>query len=326
MNNICYKCPYCDITKNSRGKQFINWNEVRSHTSMCSYNINHNFTFCSYYGPLDINYLNTFESITHIKWEYPDLTLSNKALCDLRSKSKVPFNVRPLVWNKEHCKLAFERFLNKEGRPPERRDFVNSKDIYPPFTIIYKLYGTWIFFLEDCGCYENSRIQWDEKNIITKIQEFFKEYGRIPKCKEFINPKYPSYGTVANRFGSWNAAIVASGYTPYIPNDLYGSPTVAKDGVLYKSKAEAYFVDNFLFKKYQYVYETPYGNGWLFDFYLPELDLYIELDGNIPTTAYTEKLINKQQFCTTNHIKLLVIKINEIRKSKFDLSECIRQI
>lgn len=320
--NIKYQCPYCGTEQTHSKKKFTSWRMVRSHAGPCKLNLTHNFTFCDYYGALDLNYLNTFESVTHLKWEYPNLTFNNKVIADLRSKSKVPFNVRPIKWCKNTCRIAFDRFVNKNDRSPERRDFDNSKDEYPPNAIIRSLYGSWVKYLEECGCIENSRIQWSKETIMNKIQEFYSLYNRIPKCKEFINPLYPSYGTVINRFGSWNQAIIESGYIPNTPSDIYGIPTVAKDGVLYRSKAEAYFVDNFLYKKYTYQYELPYGNGWLFDFYIKELDLYIELDGNIKKQDYIDKMMNKIEFCKSNNIKLRVIKIHEIRKSKFKLSEC----
>lgn len=83
--------------------------------------------------------------------------------------------------------------------------------------------------------------------------------------------------------------------------------------------AEAYFVDNFLYKKYSYEYYTPYGNGWFYDFYIKELDLYIELDGGF-TGEYRKKIEQKVEYNKIMNRKLLVVSITTIYKPGLTLS------
>ena len=97
-----------------------------------------------------------------------------------------------------------------------------------------------------------------KENIIKCIQNFYKENNRIPQSRDFyLNSKYPSYRTIERIFTSWNNAIEAAGFEPNY-NDGYGKRTKAKDGVLYRSQAEVYFVDTFLYEKYIYEYERKY--------------------------------------------------------------------
>ena len=60
--------------------------------------------------------------------------------------------------------------------------------------------------------------------------------------------------------------------------EYYGNTTRGKDGRNYKSEFEADFCNKFLYQKYSYEYEKPYNDGSKrkSDFYLNDLDLYIE--------------------------------------------------
>ena len=60
---------------------------------------------------------------------------------------------------------------------------------------------------------------------------------------------------------------------------LIGTRTIGKDEISYRSKFEAMFANKFLFGKFNYAYEKPYDDGTksMCDFYIYDLDLYIEL-------------------------------------------------
>ena len=65
---IDYKCPYCgqdSYSKSSKKKgKFDNWISVRSHTIKCLKN-NKTYTFCSYYGPISLDVINSYPSVNH---------------------------------------------------------------------------------------------------------------------------------------------------------------------------------------------------------------------------------------------------------------------
>ncbi len=150
----------------------------------------------------------------------------------------------------------------------------------------------------------SARLIWSDQKIIDQIQYWYKLYNRLPTYREFdADTKYPHHSTVQKYFGSWNEAIKAAGFEPNY-NDGFGNRTVAKDGTLYRSNAEAYFVNNHLYNKYDYIYEPKYENSnKLYDFYIPSIDLYIEIDGGLrPDIIKTKIDLNKKQ-----NKKLLVV-------------------
>lgn len=141
-------------------------------------------------------------------------------------------------------------------------------------------------------------IQWSKETIISAIKDFYSKTNRIPAAREFDNVdyEYPTPRTVRKYFGTWNTAIEAAGFKANTQSG-FGINTIAKDGNLYRSKAEAYFCDNFLFEKYKYVVEPKYPepHNKYYDWYIPSLDLYIELDGNCrPEVVVDKRILNKQ--------------------------------
>lgn len=133
--------------------------------------------------------------------------------------------------------------------------------------------------------------------LIKQIQHYVNTHGHIPSSKDFNfgNCEESCTYTYIKYFGSWNSAIEAAGYIPNIQNG-YGTNTKAIDGNLYRSQAEAYFVDNFLFGIYEYIVEPSYPEKYnkIYDWYIPSLDLYIELDGGIRPEITKQKIeINK---------------------------------
>lgn len=158
---------------------------------------------------------------------------------------------------------------------------------------------------------------WNKESCIAALKKFVNLFGRIPTVDDFntFDLSYPVQRTLVIYFGSFNKAIEAAGFVPNTQNG-FGINTQAKDGKIYRSTPEAYFVDNFLFEKYQYEYEKPYGNGCFYDFYLPELDLHIELDGGLRPQRIQEKI----EFNRKNKINCLVIKTEEIYKKEFRIN------
>lgn len=138
---------------------------------------------------------------------------------------------------------------------------------------------------------------WNKKTIIESIQLFYKENNRIPQTRDFLKSKgkYPGHNVVIKYFGSWNKGIEAAGFTPNIQNG-WGINTIANDGITYRSRYEADFVNKFLHDKYIYEIEPSYPSPYCkwYDWYIPELNLYIELDGEIRPEIIKEKIeINK---------------------------------
>ncbi len=50
------------------------------------------------------------------------------------------------------------------------------------------------------------------EQLIGKLYEWIKKYGRIPQARDFVNnPNYPSFAIYQKEFGSWNNALIETG-------------------------------------------------------------------------------------------------------------------
>ena len=152
--------------------------------------------------------------------------------------------------------------------------------------------------------------------IIEKIKEWYTKFGRIPENRDWYNSQggeWPNHNQLYKLFGSWNNAIIAAGFKPNIQNG-FGTIGKAKDNNNYRSLHEVWFVENILIPstleyKYEILYPKPYSD-LLYDFYLPELDLYIEIDGGLRPKSILNKIkINKEL-----NRKLLVINSSDLRR------------
>lgn len=294
-----YKCPYCKL------KSYEKFRSLVSHVSLCSKNDN-TYYLDTIYGA--IHYTECLNTRL-LREKYPNIKATSR---NIRKKFQ-KFLDSDLVFNRKFTKIdcinAIKQFENKYFKVPRIYDFQLHK-ISPSTDTVCKLFGTWNNALIESGY--KPYLEISKEDCICGIQLFFKQNGRVPNTRESKDiPYIPSQITMIKLFGSWNKAIEAAGYTPNEIN-AFGIPTVAKDGVKYKSQAEAYFVNKFLYGKYQYEYEKPYGNGWKYDFYLPEKDLYIEL------TAYLDpqRMQDKIDFNIRKNINFKVIDIEDIYKKE----------
>ena len=207
-------------------------------------------------------------------------------------------------WDESSCIEAIHNFYEINKRIPQRREFKNK----PSGATVTSVFGSWNNAIEAAGFDTFSKQKWDKESILTKIKEFYSLENRIPQALDFDNNKsFPGFSTVQRHFGTWNKAIEAAGFIANY-NTSFGNNTIAKDGILYRSIAEAYFVDNYLYDKYAYIYEPRYKNKlWKYDFYLPKLDLYIEINGELDTDEYTNRIKEKIDYNSKNNINCLFL-------------------
>lgn len=158
----------------------------------------------------------------------------------------------------------------------------------------------------------NLKPSYTDEKLLEYIVEFHQINNRIPQKREFEalskEGKSPCTAVYSTRFGSWNKAIELASLTADY-NDGFGNKTKGLDGHIYRSKAEAYFCDNFLYNKYDYLIEPKYDNEYKFyDWYIPALDLYIELDGSLRPDTIKDKIQINQQL----NKNLLIIPVDSI--------------
>ena len=140
----------------------------------------------------------------------------------------------------------------------------------------------------------NFQLKWTKESCIQAIKDFHAENKYTPQVRDFeaSEGKYPSNTVIRKHFAFWNKAIEAAGFGPNIQSG-FGILTYGKDGHLYRSRAEANFADTCLFEKYDYQIEPHYPaphSDWLYDWYVCDLDLYIELDGGLRPERILEKI------------------------------------
>ena len=161
-----------------------------------------------------------------------------------------------------------------------------------------------------------------KESILKTIEEFVHKYNYVPSTRDFdSNILYPNSSTVRYYFSSWNEAIIEAGYNPVIQNG-FGASTYGLDDVLYRSKAEAYFSDTYLYNKYNYIVEPKYPKPHYkyYDWYLPKLDLYIELDGGCRPEVILDKIkinleLNRNLLVIPYKLIYKFNNIDELRKA-----------
>jgi hypothetical protein len=201
---------------------------------------------------------------------------------------------------------------------------VDLRELYAKYPELQHNYSDYIKYFKSYGVihkeYKCKRVAYSKEELINYINLFVSINNKVPQARDFKGT-IPNYGNFETEFGTWNKGIEAAGYIPNTQNG-YGIDTYGLDKHFYRSKAEARFADKFLFEQYEYEVEPKYPKPhtkW-YDWYIPSLYLYIELDGGIRPKVTTEKIeINKKLNRTC-----LFIQISDIFK-KDSLLEFINE-
>lgn len=156
------------------------------------------------------------------------------------------------------------------------------------------------------------KLTYTDEELLNSIRLFVEKYERVPQIRDFEKSSFPNRETIKDRFGSWNKAIELAGFTANYNNGL-GTRIFGLDGILYRSSYEAKFANKHLYGKENYIYELKYPNhNKFYDFYLPDKDIYIEIDGGLRPEVTQEKIeINKQL-----NRNLIVVKAKYINSFK----------
>ncbi|OGK19869.1 hypothetical protein A3C23_04165 [Candidatus Roizmanbacteria bacterium RIFCSPHIGHO2_02_FULL_37_13b] len=138
------------------------------------------------------------------------------------------------------------------------------------------------------------------KIIIDLIKVFYKKNGRIPFKKECSH-----YYAARGRFGTWNKAIEAAGYSS---NPVrFAKKHIAKDGHKCDSLSEK-IIDDFLYrKKIKHAIHVPYGKcNMTADFKVD--DTLLEFTGLVgQLKAYDKLLERKRAFWKEYELKVIEI-------------------
>lgn len=159
-------------------------------------------------------------------------------------------------------------------------------------------FGSWNQALMDVfGSINQARYDsYANEELLNILQKFIDDNGRVPRRDEFDGKKYPYFEAYFHRFSKnkWGDIIMMVD-TSRAKLSKHGFGRVyVHNGIKYLSHGEyligKYLSDNNIaFEK-----EVPYENcGAIFDFFLPELNVYIEYYG-IATPDYKARIAYKQ--------------------------------
>lgn len=169
----------------------------------------------------------------------------------------------------------------------------------------------------------STNVSWNLEKAKEAVVEWVNKHNKIPSSRDtYHSSVLPSDKWAKQNFKTWNKFIEYCGYEPS-ENSGFGKTIRYNEEITVRSNFEFYFLDNFLYNKYAFVYEKPYpGNSNRFcDFYLLEYDLYIELAGGLRPEVTKEKI----DFCITNNLKLLVLYPKQVYSKNFNLKDCINK-
>ncbi|MBU2530024.1 MAG: hypothetical protein KKD35_03195 [Elusimicrobia bacterium] len=154
---------------------------------------------------------------------------------------------------------------------------------------------------------------YTSKELINKIQDFYKQNGRIPLKREFN-----AYATYGRHFGSWNDAIIKAGFKP---NEvIFSKKFIANDGHTCDSFTEK-IIDDWLFKnKIPHERHIKYrGTRMTADFVVR--DIIIEYFGLAGQSKHYDYLIQeKREYCRKRNIKLIELYPSRLFSKEFQKS------
>lgn len=311
-----YACPYCGTNRKKTGQLFTNWQSVVMHTAHCTHN-DHHWIITASHGPIHSSHY-VILSTDEFEAQFPGVSRS-QGIKKLREYGIVDHTFsmcKSVDEQREELRAWLRVWIKTNGFIPRARDCDAQTR-----GRVTRLFNSWSQFLAHCGIETGrpqpqepkplpqnkprderkraarpSQARWNRTNTALALRALYRELGSIRAHDCYHRHSVPSPRTINRLFGSWSQALEESGLPTQHTAPGRGVPTCAGDGVTYRSRFEAEFVNRFLLGRYTYEYECAYPNGqWLYDFYVPELDVYIELDGGLRPERMKEKMrVNRE--------------------------------
>lgn len=222
---------------------------------------------------------------------------------------------------KETLSLIVKNYRAENGRLPTA-----SKLSATLVKLAQKFYGTWNrFLLEEFGEQNQRRYadEFSDKELLDTISNYVQKYQRIPSREEFDGKtkNMPYWESFTTRFGhkKWSEIIGLA---------LVNNPNIKiyhnrKNGfgkiILYNNNVflsrHEYLIAKYLTENnIKFEKEVEYENcTFVFDFYLPELDVYVEYYG-IATTEYMARVNKKRAMYNGRNVIEIFKHDNTIKK------------
>lgn len=168
---------------------------------------------------------------------------------------------------------------------------------------------------------DEKKIKWyNKEDMINDLRNVSSLIGKAPYESELESYGLPSGKSFDRYFGTYGNACIIAGFTPNA--SIYGksSAMVASDGTKCASKSE-YIVCEYLIKNHiTYIKEAYYRDytndercgrkrvDWVINNY------FVEFFGLPEKVDYKKHMIEKEQICSDNNIKLISLFRNDLKK------------
>lgn len=226
----------------------------------------------------------------------------------------------PKQWTKEMFNYQL-KFLETSGKSILAND---NKELWRVAT---RFYGTWDNALEAVLHKTNQYMytEMTDSQLLDTIRNYIIKYKRLPLRSEFDGRsyEYPYFESIISRFKVKRFSdlfkMIDLKDVKYYHDINHGTGKIRIDdnGVVYLSNQE-YLIGKYLNERgIKFEKEVPYGNcGYIFDFYIPQFNVYIEYYG-LATTEYKKRISERQKMY--NGRKVIEIYKHENTIKKLDL-------
>lgn len=186
-------------------------------------------------------------------------------------------------WSHERLVDATRELGEELGRPPTTREAVDD-DRFPSLSTIYRYAeGGWLGVLDDAGL-ERTQVRGYGADETPRMCRDLRGAFLLVETPHLTHRQYDDLGmyptsVVKVQFGSWANACDAAGISA---GTKHGTTCDGPKGEQLESHLERAVAIALVEHGVDYVAHPPIpGTNWTADFYLPEYDLWVEVDGYI---------------------------------------------
>ena len=110
--------------------------------------------------------------------------------------------------DKKYLINKLQEYYNTYRYIPQKQDLIHKSN-YPSYGTYIKYFGSWTNALEAAGFNpEIAKYTYTSEELAGALWDYYYTYGKYPTSVDMNNdPDYPSGTAIADRFGSWDAAL-----------------------------------------------------------------------------------------------------------------------
>lgn len=221
----------------------------------------------------------------------------------------------PKKWTKERFEIALKKEVKRLNRIPKATENHSLCDAGK------RLYGSWNnALLTVLGSNNQNRYNLTKDSAKKIIYDFVKKNQRLPLRQEFNGNKNPYWESITTilEVSKWSDIFKEIDLTniSYFNNSYHGTGKIHwyKQNIFLSHQEYLigkYLIDNNIkFEK-----EVPYKNSnYVFDFYLPEYNIYIEYYGRSNHNDYKQNIDMKRSFYDNRNVIEIFKHDNTVKK------------